>query len=81
MKVMTVVMQTLFFVVLTISFTACSSKLIMVPTACEIPKVDEPMIDTVDKNTTLGEAKRCAKNYFQIKESYEKLKKVIEVCQ
>lgn len=67
------------FVVLTIS--GCSHKLIMVPTACEIPKVDEPMIDTIGKDTTLGEAKRCAKNYFQMKESYDKLKKVIEVCQ
>ncbi len=53
----------------------------MVPTACEIPKVDEPMIDTVSKNTTLGEAKRCVKNYFQMKEAYQKLKKVVEVCQ
>jgi hypothetical protein len=53
----------------------------MVPTACEIPKVDEPMIDMVDKDTTLGEAKRCAKNYFQMKEAYQKLKKVVEVCQ
>ena len=68
-----------FFVVLITS--GCSSKLIMVPTACDIPKVDEPMIDTVDKDTTLGEAKRCARNYFIMRESYEKLKKVVEVCQ
>jgi len=67
------------FIVLAIN--GCSSKLIVVPMACEIPKVDEPIIDMVDKNTTLGEAKRCAKNYFQMKESYEKLKKVVEVCQ
>ena len=68
-----------FFVV---SITSgCSSKLIMVPIACEIPKVEEPMIDTVDKDTTLGESKRCARNYFIMRESYEKLKKVVEVCQ
>jgi hypothetical protein len=53
----------------------------MVPIACDIPKVDEPMIDTVDKETTLGESKRCARNYFIMRESYEKLKKVVEVCQ
>jgi hypothetical protein len=68
-----------FFVVLTIS--GCSSKLIMVPIACEIPKVDEPMIDTVSKESALGESKRCARNYFIMRESYEKLKKVVEVCQ
>ena len=67
------------FVVLTIS--GCSQKLIMVPTACEMPKVDEPIIDTVERNTTLGESKRCVKNYFIMRESYEKLKKVVEVCQ
>jgi hypothetical protein len=39
------------------------------------------MIDTVSKETTLGESKRCAKNYFQMKEAYQKLKKVVEVCQ
>lgn len=60
--------------------SGCSSKLIIVPTACEIPNVEEPIIDTSDKNTTLGEAKKCAMNYFQMKEAYERLKKSVEVC-
>jgi len=52
----------------------------IVPVACEIPKVDEPILDTSDKNTTLGEAKKCASNYFRMKEAYESLKKSVEVC-
>jgi hypothetical protein len=71
-------MLTLFCAVLIIS--GCSSKLMLVPVACEIPNVNEPIIDTFDKNTTLEEAKRCAHNYFQMKEAYEVLKKSVEVC-
>jgi len=73
-------MLIIFSIALSISISGCSRKLIMVPTACEIPNVSEPMIDTSDKNTTLGEAKKCAMNYFQVKQAYESLKKAVGVC-
>lgn len=52
-----------------------------VPSGCNINSVDDPVIDTNDRNTTLGESKRCFKNYLFYKEAFEKQKKVIEVCQ
>lgn len=67
-----------FCVVLTIS--GCSQKLIMVPKECVIPTTDEPILNLQDQNTTLGEAKRCAYNYTQLKEKHEMLKKAVEVC-
>jgi hypothetical protein len=68
-----------FYTALIIS--GCATKSVVVaPTKCIIPYVDEPQLDLVDKNTTLGEAKRCAYNYTQVKEKYEMLKRAVEVC-
>lgn len=67
-----------FFALLIIS--GCSHKIMVVPTQCVIPQTDEPSLDLVDKNTTLGEAKRCAYNYTQMKEKYEMIKKASELC-
>lgn len=61
--------------------SSCSGKVIYVPKQCEIPKVDEIVIDYKDRNTTLGEAKRCVSNYTKYKEAYEKLEASIKVCQ
>lgn len=69
----------IFSTALTIS--GCSGKVIYVPKQCEIPKVDKIVIDYKDRNTTLGEAKRCASNYTKYKEAYEKLEASIKVCQ
>ena len=71
-------MLTAFFVVLTIS--GCSQKLIMVPTECVVPDYSEVVLDVGDKNTTLGEAKKCFSNYLRVKEANEKMVKAIKLC-
>ena len=65
---------------LALIINGCSSKLIVVPSGCNIISVDYPILDLVDRNTTLGEAKRCVTNYTLYKEAFEKQRKVIEVC-
>lgn len=67
------------FVVLTTS--GCSHKIIIVPTKCIIPDYSEVVLDTTDRNTTLGEAKRCTINYMKQKEANEKMIKAIKLCQ
>jgi hypothetical protein len=65
---------------LALTIDGCSSKLIFVPSGCNISNVNYPILDLVDRNTTLGEAKRCATNYTLYKEAFEKQRKIIEVC-
>jgi len=77
---MRVIVRTLWIFSLGLIISGCSHKVMWVPTQCTIPSVDEPLLDTADRNTPLGEAKRCAMNYTRVKESYEKLKKSAEVC-
>lgn len=67
------------FVVLTIS--GCSHKIIVVPTECNIPDYSDIVLDIVDRNTTLGEAKRCTINYIKQKEVNERMIKAIKLCQ
>jgi hypothetical protein len=61
--------------------SGCAQKLILVPTACEIPRLEENVIDNSKKTTGLDMAKQCTTNYFKTKEDLDKLKKAIEVCQ
>jgi len=68
-----------FFVVLSIS--GCAGKFIYVPTKCVIPTVPYMAVDNSDKNTTLGEAKQCASNYFRVRQNYDTLSEAIKVCQ
>ena len=70
---------TLFFVLLLTE--GCSQKLILVPRACHIPKVDTMVVSNSNEPTTLGEAKQCATNYFKVKQNYDILSEAIQVCQ
>lgn len=72
--------KTLVIFLLAITINACSSKLIIVPSGCNISNIDYPVLDLVDRNSTLGEAKRCAVNYTRYKEAFEKQRKIIDVC-
>jgi hypothetical protein len=72
-------MLLLTYTALTIS--GCSHKLLYVPSECHIPDYSEVTIDIVDRNTTLGEAKRCTINYTKQKEANEKMVKAIKLCQ
>ena len=75
-------MKYIILLFITVFFSACSShKLIYVPTKCNITTVEYPMVDLINSNTTLGESKRCFKNYIMYKEAFEKQNKMIEVCQ
>jgi hypothetical protein len=67
------------FVVLTIS--GCSHKILYVPSECNIPDYSEVVLDLTDRNTTLGESKRCTINYTKQKEANEKMVKAIKLCQ
>lgn len=77
---MRVIAITLTLFLLALTTNGCSRKIIMVPSGCNINQVDDPVLDLSDRNTTLGEAKRCTKNYTLYKEAFEKQKKIIEVC-
>jgi hypothetical protein len=67
-----------FFTVLTIS--GCAEKTVYVPQKCVVPTVEQPMIDYNQSNSLLEEAKRCAYNYFQMKEYADRLNKASETC-
>lgn len=59
----------------------CGYKLVVVPQKCVIPKTQSPNPRLAETNSTLGESKRCAFNYFQIKEAFEIQTSALELCQ
>jgi hypothetical protein len=73
--------KTLIVICVSLIISGCSHKLIYVPTECVIPDYSEVSLDTADRNTTLGEAKRCTINYSRVKEANEKMAKAIKLCQ
>lgn len=60
--------------------SGCSTKVIFVPTSCNIGEVDHASVDYKAKPTLLEEAKRCARNYTAVKEENEILRKTIDAC-
>lgn len=69
-------------IIISMSFliSACSGKLIYVPTACNIKSIDRSVIDYSDKGDILDASKRCSRNYTAVKEENELLRATIEVC-
>jgi len=78
---MRVIVRTLWIFSLVLIISGCSHKVMWVPTQCVIPDYSEVSLDTNDRNTTLGEAKRCTINYSRVKEANEKMAKAIKLCQ
>lgn len=77
---MQVTVKTLVLICTALIINGCSSKIIMVPTGCNIQEVDKAVIDYKDKSTLLDEAKRCTRNYTAVKEENEILRKTIDAC-
>ena len=48
---------------------------------CTVPTVKKPHIDNSRKNTLLGSAKQCARNYLKMKQYAIKLEKANAICQ
>lgn len=77
---MRLIVTTLISISAVLITSGCSGKIVYLPSGCNIQSVDDPILDLVDRNTTLGEAKRCSKNYTLYKEAFEKQRKTIEAC-
>lgn len=60
--------------------SGCSSKVIFVPSGCNIQSVDKAIIDTKQNSDILEASKQCAKNYTKVKEENEILRTTIDAC-
>ncbi len=74
-----IVMPLIAFCLLSI-ISGCSSKVIVVPSGCNINSVDDPAIDLVARGSLTEEVRRSLTNYTLYKEAFEKQKLIIDVC-
>jgi hypothetical protein len=77
---MKAIMMLLIGCCLLLTISGCSTKLVFVPSGCNIKEVDHAVIDYSRKDTLVGESKQCVKNYTAVKEENEILRKVINAC-
>lgn len=79
-QIVTIVLITLTL----ISFNGCCPKpplVVYVPQKCVIPKVDQPIIDNEDKNTSKDIVSKAILNYLNMKQYAEKLLASQKVCE